>query len=263
MTLAGPAPAEAHERQVPATPAGRVRPPASPASAASAASAETVVVILADIAADARLWGYARFLSGRYVLPHFAGLRFARMLGSGHDGGFGLRPSFSRQGLLAAFADEISAARFLASPFVAGYRRRSREFLTAMLRAYSCRGSWGGNRLAIAAGVPASGPVVALTRASIRPSRAIEFWRRAPPAEASLAGAAGCLLAAGLGEAPLLRQATFSIWESVAAMDAYARTGAHLAAIRASHSGGYFSESMFVRFAPLALSGTWKGRAHG
>jgi spheroidene monooxygenase len=260
MTLAGPAPAEAQQRQALDAQAARVCPPAS---AASAVSAETVVVILADIAAGARLWGYARFLSGRYVLPRVPGLRFARVLGSGHDGGFGLRPSFTRQGLLAAFADQPSAARFLSSPFVEDYRGRSRECLTAVLRAYSSRGSWGGEKLAIAAGVPADGPVVALTRASIRPGRAIEFWRKAPPAERSLARAEGCLLAAGLGEAPLLRQATFSLWESVAAMDAYARTGAHLAAIRASHAGGYFSESMFVRFAPLALSGTWKGRAHG
>jgi hypothetical protein len=165
--------------------------------------------------------------------------------------------------LLGAFRDAESAQAFVASRYVDGFRQRSREFLVATLRAYSCRGSWGGRRLAIAAGVPADGPVAALTRASIRPGRAMAFWRKAPPAEVSLAAAAGCRLAVGLGEAPLLRQATFSVWESVAAMDAYARTGAHLDAIRASHAGNYFSESMFVRFAPVAIDGTWKGRTHG
>jgi spheroidene monooxygenase len=102
-----------------------------------------------------------------------------------------------------------------------------------------------------------------LTRASIHPLRALAFWRKAPPAEASLAQAPGCLLAAGLGEAPVLRQATFSIWDSVAAMDAYARSGAHLAAIQAAHREGYFSESMFVRFVPLAMQGRWKGVVYG
>lgn len=263
MTLAGPAPAEAHARQARAAPAAAAREPPAPAAPATPVSAETVVVLLADIAPDARLWGYARFLSGRYVLPRVPGLRFARVLGAGYEGGFGLRPSFSRQGVLAAFADDVSAERFLASPFVEAFRLRSREFVAASLRAYSCRGSWGGYKLAIAAAAPADGAVAALTRASIRPSRAMAFWRKAPPAEASLARAAGCRLAVGLGEAPLLRQATFSLWESVAAMDAYARTGAHLAAIRASHARGFFSESMFVRFAPLAIRGTWKGRVHG
>ena len=75
--------------------------------------------------------------------------------------------------------------------------------------------------------------------------------------------AAGCALAIGMGEAPLLRQATFSLWENTAAMDAYARTGAHLDAIRAAWKHEFFSESMFVRFAPIALQGQWKGRDYG
>jgi hypothetical protein len=71
----------------------------------------------------------------------------------------------------------------------------------------------------------------------------------------------GCLISAGVGEAPILRQATFTIWESQAAMDAYARSGAHLAAIKSAMQGQYFSESMFVRFQPFDATGTWKGRA--
>jgi spheroidene monooxygenase len=82
-----------------------------------------------------------------------------------------------------------------------------------------------------------------------------------PAAERSLESAAGVQLAVGLGEAPLLRQATFSIWDSVSSMDAYARSGAHQEAIVAAARGKFFSESMFVRFAPIDLQGSWKGRA--
>ena len=105
--------------------------------------------------------------------------------------------------------------------------------------------------------------MASLTRASIRPRKALRFWSHSPPAEAALERADGCLLAVGLGEAPLLRQATFSVWESQAAMDAYARSGAHLEAIRAALQGDWFSESMFVRFVPLQLSGRWKGARYG
>ena len=66
-------------------------------------------------------------------------------------------------------------------------------------------------------------------------------------------------MAVGLGEAPVLRQATFSLWQSQADMDRYARSGAHLQAIRAAYEGRYFSESMFVRFVPLLMRGRWKG----
>jgi hypothetical protein len=110
---------------------------------------------------------------------------------------------------------------------------------------------------------PVDGPVAALTRASIRPRHALKFWRLSPPAEAALARAEGCLLAVGLGEAPVLRQCTFSLWTGVEAMDRYARSGAHQQAIRAAYGGGYFSESMFVRFVPLQVRGSWQGRHHG
>jgi spheroidene monooxygenase len=110
---------------------------------------------------------------------------------------------------------------------------------------------------------PADGPVAALTRASIRPLSAWPFWQHAPPAEIALNQASGCRLAAGLGEAPVWRQATFTLWDQVESMDRYARGGAHLAAIQAARAHGYFSESMFVRFVPSAAMGRWKGQDFG
>jgi spheroidene monooxygenase len=64
----------------------------------------------------------------------------------------------------------------------------------------------------------------------------------------------------GLGEAPLLRQCTFSIWRNTDAMDAYARSGAHSKAIAATYRNGFFSESMFVRMRVLFFEGIWEGR---
>ena len=196
-----------------------------------------VVVLLAELKPLAIPWGWWRVARGQQPLKHQPGLVFAKALGSGHEGGFGLRPSASRQGLFAVFDGE------------------------EQLRATSSRGSWSGHQIGVTAQVPERGPVASLTRASIRPRRAAAFWRQSPPSEASLERAAGCSLAVGLGEAPVLRQATLSLWESQSAMDAYARSGAHLAAIRAAYDGKYFSESMFVRFAPVWLHGQWKGRS--
>jgi spheroidene monooxygenase len=110
---------------------------------------------------------------------------------------------------------------------------------------------------------PPIGPIATLTRASIKPLHALPFWRLSPPAEVALEASPGCLLASGLGEAPLVRQATFSVWTSTEAMNQYARGGAHQLAIRTAYAGNYFSESMFVRFAPLEIRGVWKGRVHG
>lgn len=220
-------------------------------------------MLLADMASAHRWWGYARFVVQRLLMRGTPGLVLCKVMGSGFDGGFGLKPSGSRQALFCLFRDEASADAFLASRVPRQYADRAQEFCSAKLRAYSCKGTWSGATIVVTAEAPAVGPIVSLTRASIRPSRARQFWKMQPPSEVALLQAPGCLLATGVGEAPVLRQATFTLWASVAAMDAYARSGAHLAAIRAAYGGGFFSETMFVRFVPTELRGDWRGRHYG
>lgn len=214
--------------------------------------------------ASALPWGLSRLVRGERALAGVPGLRFARVLGSGRDGGFGLAPSLDTQGLIAFFDDEADARAFAGSALVAAYRERAQASLQALLRATSCRGSWGGVSLAVTASTPPpDAPMASLTRASIRARHAPAFWRHAPAAQDGVRNAPGCRLAVGLGEAPLLRQATFSLWDNAAAMDAYARSGAHQRAIDGAWQHGWFSESMFVRFAAIELAGQWQGQRFG
>jgi spheroidene monooxygenase len=134
--------------------------------------------------------------------------------------------------LFCVFSTEEHALDWLTqSTTLQQYREHTSELFVACLQPVSSRGSWSGHTLQVeAAPLQPDERLAALTRASIKPMRAARFWRHAPPAEHDLAAAAGCRLAVGLGEAPLVRQATFSIWDNTAAMDAYARSGAHLTA---------------------------------
>jgi quinol monooxygenase YgiN len=230
----------------------------------SIAGDDVVVLLLANIAPAHRWWGWSRIVRRDGPLRQLPGLRFGKAMGSGHHGGFGLRPSVSCQGLFLNFSSLAAADNFIAnSALLRAYQDRAIETCVASLRATSCRGSWAGRGIAPSRPAPASGPVAALTRAAIRPSKAVAFWKQSPASENALAQAPGCQLAVGLGEAPLLRQATFSVWDNQAAMDAYARSGAHLQASRDAQQGGWFSESMFVRFVPLSITGSWKGRRYG
>lgn len=229
-------------------------------ASATRCAGTVAVVLLATGRSAIGAWGLSRLVLGRLPLRHVPGLGFAKVLGCGRGGGFGLTPGLQHHGLFLVFDREASALRFTStSPVMAAYRRHTDALGIAVLRATSSRGAWSGRTIAVTASAPARGPVAALTRASIRWPHAAAFWRHAPAAEAGLASAAGCRLAAGLGEAPLLRQATFSLWDDVAALEGYARGGAHRLASRAATGGGYFSESMFVRFVPLALAGHWQG----
>jgi spheroidene monooxygenase len=243
-------------------------PAATRAVEASVVGAAPVgLVLLVDLAPSSIPFAISRLMFGRWLLARVPGLRFGQVMGSGQGGGFGLRPSATHQGLFLVFDDDASADAFVdRSPLVAGYRARARELFTVKLRAFASRGAWGGRAPFVvderlAAEVDAGAPIAALTRATIRPARMLRFWRRAAPAQASATAAAGCLLAAGLGEAPLLRQATFTIWSSVDAMDRYARHGAHQAAIDAAYGEDFFSEYLFTRFLPYGARGTWHGRA--
>jgi len=229
-----------------------------------AAPPTVALLLLVKFRGAAVPWGLSRLMLGARPLAAVPGLRFARVLGSGRDGGFGLAPGFDHQGLMCFFDDEDSARTFAqGAALMRAYRDHACESLLALLRATSCRGSWSGVSLAVTAAAQADAPMAALTRASIRPRHATRFWRRAPATHEGIARADGCRFAIGLGEAPLLRQATFSLWDNAQAMEAYARGGAHLVAIQAAYQQGWFSESMFVRFAPISIEGDWRGRRYG
>jgi spheroidene monooxygenase len=45
-------------------------------------------LILLDIAEQSRMWGFSRFVVGRFDMDDIPGLQFFKVLGSGEDGGF-------------------------------------------------------------------------------------------------------------------------------------------------------------------------------
>ena len=98
---------------------------------------------------------------------------------------------------------------------------------------------------------------MAITRAKIRWSKNLRFWRAVPPVIVSLRGGVGVQVAIGIGEAPLGLQGTLSIWSDSAALKAFAYKGAaHSAVIRETLSQGWYSEELFARFALLEVRGS-------
>jgi spheroidene monooxygenase len=235
-----------------------------------------VVILLVDLANQNRAWGWLRLVQGPGVFRDVPGLLFVKVMGSGHGGGFGLRPSPTHRGLVCLFSDRQKADDFMRGEEAQGYISRAREHWMGLLAVTSIRGQWDQQSWALtpaemldspvgegaAANTPQE-PVAVLTRGSIRPAKAVSFWRYSPPAQAELNRTTGCQLAMGLGEAPLVRQCTFTVWDDTECMVHYAHHGAHKAAIAAAAKHDFFSESMFARMRVLAMSGTWRGRSFG
>jgi hypothetical protein len=123
------------EASLPGTQASTEVP--GPAGGGAAPAAGSVaVLLLADVQRASRFWAWSRLVLGRWPLRGTPGLQFSKVLGSGAEGGFGLRPSATRQGLFLLFSDEAAARGFIeTSPTLAGYQARSRECCVVMLRA--------------------------------------------------------------------------------------------------------------------------------
>ncbi len=227
-------------------------------------SKETSVILLTKFKPENVLWGFTHLAFGRYFLGVIPGLKFFKILGSGENAGFSLKPSLKHQGFFCCFESSDFAKEFLRNnPLITKYKNKSEEFFFAELKSFSSRGSWSENTIKESISPPLKGPIASLTRASIRISKVGKFWSLAPSSESSLRSYEGCLLSAGLGEAPLLRQCTFSIWNDIDSLNSYARTGSHLKAIKSANKNKYFSESMFIRFIPINFQGTWQGRNFG
>jgi quinol monooxygenase YgiN len=233
-----------------------------------------VVILLVDYLRQHQAWGWMRLIAGPSALREIAGLSFAKVMGSGQNGGFSLRPSPSHQGLICVFDQWQSAVDFLHGSHVKSMTERAREWWYGIFAVRSARGQWdkqvwepSNDSMCLADSGAQAHPQMlgVLTRANIRPAKAMAFWRHAPAAQADLEHAQGCHIAVGLGEAPLVRQCTFSLWQDSASMTQYAQHSSHLQAIQAAYRHSFFSESLFVRMQLLNMQGVWKERyySHG
>ena len=84
--------------------------------------------------------------------------------------------------------------------------------------------------------------------------------KHVPEASASLKEQEGLILSIGVGEVPLIYQATFSVWQNMEAVKQYAyRNPAHGQVVRKTRDRDWYSEEMFTRFRVEGMEGTWDG----
>ncbi len=189
---------------------------------------------------------------------------FWKLCGSGTGEGFAPKPNTAVWAILATWPDPETARRAMASaPVYRRWRAHAVESWTVVLQTTSARGRWSGKSPFSPSPVaaPSAGPIVALTRASMRASTFLRFWRRVPDISRAIGQDPNVLFKIGIGEVPLLRQITFSIWPDAASMAAFARgDGPHGRAIQAVRAEGWFAEELYARFQILDHWGTWNGQ---
>jgi len=210
----------------------------------------------------AKRWAFNQMPLAPRRLARAPGLRFFKLLGSGSGEGFSPWPNWGVYGFLGSWDSEAAARAGVAqTDALQAYRDRAAEHCTLYLRATRSRGAWSGAEpFPVNAEDAPSEPVAVLTRASIRPRKAWAFWRRERAISADIGRQTAVRLKIGLGEAPVLRQATFSIWTDRDAIAQFAaRHPAHGEAARDAWRFGWFSEYLFARFRIVDAVGRWNG----
>ena len=182
----------------------------------------------------------------RFSLKRDKSVGFFKLIGTGTGETFTPRDADpTLWGLIATMGEENVAA-FDAGTVVTAWRKFALSESRYLASPISSHGKWSW-----------SGQVLAITRAKIRWSKNLRFWRAVPPVIVSLRGGVGVQVAIGIGEAPLGLQGTLSIWSDSAALKAFAYKGAaHSAVIRETLSQGWYSEELFARFALLEVRGS-------
>lgn len=209
----------------------------------------------------ARIWVLGQMGAARFVLPHVPGLEFWKLCGSGTGEGFTPKPNWGTWAILCAWKTrDLAEAGMDQAPF-ATWRTKADEACTLFLEPYSARGHWAGVAPFKPEGDSPEGPIAAMTRATVKPGRALRFWGRVPDISAKVGSDPNVIFKIGIGEVPLLHQVTFSVWPDARAMADFARRGPHAEAIRAVRDEGWFNEELYARFRISGTQGTWQGRA--
>lgn len=208
----------------------------------------------------ARLWVLAQMATARPEMARMPEARFWKLCGSGSGEGFTPKPNWSVWAILVAWPDIATARdRVTHAPVFRRWRGRAVEDWTIYLAPASVRGEWSGRQPFAGTGTT-DGPLAVLTRATLRPRAALQFWKRVPDISGAIGNDPDVAFKIGIGEVPLMHQVTFSVWPDAAAMARFARAdGPHARAIRTVRKGDWFREELYARFRILGATGLWDG----
>jgi hypothetical protein len=208
-------------------------------------------------------WAFTQMQLGHRGMKQVAGLTFYKILGSGAKNGFSAIPNFGTYVLFCVWESEAFATAFFEeNTFFKNYQKRSSEHVTAYLNSAEAHGFWDGTQpFQKNATLAKDKPVVVLTRARIRFRKLWSFWSKVGTVSQSLEGYDGLVLSIGVGEWPLIQQATISIWKTQAEMMDYAyKNPRHKEVVLLTRKLNWYQEELFARFVPYKFVGTWDGK---
>lgn len=213
-----------------------------------------------------RYWAFKQMGIASIQLKKVAGLKFFKLLGAGKGLGFSIVPDFGRYALFAVWENhEAKEDFFERHRLFEQYQAKAYESWTATLKPISTHGLWSNSNPfeELPRFEPElNRPVAILTRASIRTNKLIPFWQNVPATSTAISKAEGLIASIGVGELPVVRQATLSFWKNMESAKKFAyQDKIHAEVIRKTRQQRWYKEEMFARFSAIDAVGTWNGKA--
>lgn len=210
------------------------------------------------------IWGLLSMAIFRIPLIFNKDVKFWKLMGCGKNGTFDINPDWQQWALMAVWETEETYQSFNQTSFISWWWKKfGKERTDYLCTPYESHGKWDGKE---PFGNPSpdknyKGPIAVLTRATIRPTKAQDFWRNVPKVASSMNQAEGFITSVGIGEVPFIKQATFSIWENLESVKKFAyRQREHAEVVKQTRQKGWYSEELFARFIPIQQTNLNQGK---
>ncbi len=188
-------------------------------------------------------------------LISFSGLKFIKLFGTGSNDGFSLFPDFSSYVIISSWKNDHYRKKFIdENNIINEIISRSSKRVEIKIDPYNCTGSWNGINPFKNVSSYGGGKIIVLTRARVKLNKLINFLVNTSLAAKSIKSQDGAEFYKGIGELPIIEQATISIWMSEQSMRDYAYSDKnHLKIINKARKHKWYSEELFVRSNILSL----------
>lgn len=199
-----------------------------------------------------KYWAFTQMGNGYKIFNKTNGLLFFKLLGTGAGSGFSLYPDFSTYAVLCVWENELFAREFIHrsehSKLISLKALYRKDFFLNTIKSH---GKWDGKNpfTTTAQSINSKNKVAIITRANVNKYRLFEFWNSVPKASKAIQKAKGVEWYKGIGEWPLIQQATFSIWKNMDFVKKFAyREGLHKEIVKKTKSRNWYKEDLFARF---------------
>jgi hypothetical protein len=210
----------------------------------------------------------------RFPLWFSKKIGFFKLMGSGKNGTFDKSPDWQQWAILSTPKVKFKSVQLKHYPKDILIKKIYGGFISSWITLFNCEtityllepieghGLWDKQKVfgELPHKTDYEGQVAVLTRATIRLSKLKQFWKHVDGVASQMAGANGFVTSYGIGEIPLIKQATFSVWQSKEAMKDFAyQMKEHQEVIQKTRQEKWYSEDMFTRFKITGCVGTVNG----